>query len=257
MSACPDKELLLHAFVDNELDAKSSLELESHIAGCAECRTELAGIRKVKAALAAAPLRYEAPQSLLDKLDAAIAAETTPVPLRPRRRRMGAGSWALTGGIGAMAASLAVLAFLPTDVALQTQLVDAQVRSLQASHLVDIPTSDRHVVKPWFNGKVDFAPPVAELAPQGFPLVGGRLDHVADHDVAAIVYRRRAHVINLFVWKGDGPTTPAMTHRQGYSLEHWGAGGLTYWAVSDVDSADLQTFQQAYTAAQQGGAEQR
>ena len=131
---------------------------------------------------------------------------------------------------------------------LESQLVDAQVRSLEVQHLVDVPTSDRHVVKPWFNGKIDFAPPVVDLIAQGFPLAGGRLDHLAGRDVAAIVYRRRAHVINLFVWNGAGPAAPTLSRREGYSLVHWGANGLTFWAVSDVDSADLLTFQKEYAA---------
>ena len=245
MNACPDKELLLHALVDGELDARSSLELEGHVAGCPGCAAELRAIRDVKAALAAQPLRYAAPQSLLDRLDTAIAEETTP----PRRRRAGSETWVLGGTISALAASLALLAIVPSGASLESQLVDAQTRSLQAQHLLDVQTSDRHTVKPWFNGRVDFAPPVADLAQQGYPLVGGRLDHLDGRDVAAIVYRRRAHVINLFVWKGDGPATPTLERREGYALVHWGATGLTYWAVSDVDPGDLQGFQRDYAAA--------
>jgi anti-sigma factor RsiW len=246
MSACPDKELLLHALVDGELDAKSALELESHVTGCPGCAAELRAIREVKAALVAQPLSYAAPQSLLDRLDAAIAEEVAPPRLR---RRVGAESWVLGGTIGALAASLALFALVPSGASLENQLVDAQTRSLQAQHLLDVPTSDRHTVKPWFNGKVDFAPPVADLVGQGYPLVGGRLDHLDGRDVAAVVYRRRAHVINLFVWKGDGPATPTLERRQGYALVHWGAGGLTFWAVSDVDPGDLLGFQRAYAEA--------
>jgi anti-sigma factor RsiW len=155
----------------------------------------------------------------------------------------------LSGAAGALAAGFAVFAFLPTGADLEGQLVDAQVRSLEVQHLVDVPTSDRHVVKPWFNGKIDFAPPVVDLIAQGYPLVGGRLDHLAGRDVAAIVYRRRAHVINLFVWKDGGPAAPTLAHREGYSLVHWGANGLSFWAVSDVDSPDLIGFQKDYAAA--------
>jgi len=242
---CPDKELLLHALADGELDAKSALEVEAHVAGCQGCAAELAAIREVKQALAEAPVRYVAPASLYDRLDAALADEARP----PRRRRGGIETWALGGSITALAAGLALFALVPTGASLESQLVDAQTRSLQAQHLVDVATSDRHTVKPWFNGKVDFAPPVVDLAPQGYPLVGGRLDHLAGHDAAAIVFRRRAHVINLFVWKGEGPTTPTLEHREGYSLVHWSRGGLTYWAVSDVDPPDLLAFQKAYAAA--------
>jgi anti-sigma factor RsiW len=126
--------------------------------------------------------------------------------------------------------------------------VAAQVRSLQAQHLMDVATSDRHTVKPWFNGKIDFAPPVVDLADQGFPLAGGRLDYVHEHAAAALVYRRRAHVINLFIWPGAAPEEPQVTRREGYSLIRWGHDGLTYWAVSDIDTADLQGFQKLYVA---------
>jgi len=245
MSACPDKELLLHALVDGELDARSALELEAHVAGCPGCAGELSAIREVKATLGAQRLGYAAPQSLLDRLDAAIAEEVAP----PRhRQRVGAEGWVMGGTLGALAASLALFALVPSGASLESQLVDAQARSLQAQHLLDVPTSDRHTVKPWFNGKVDFAPPVADLAPQGYPLVGGRLDHLDGRDVAAIVYRRRAHVINLFVWKGAGPAAPTLERREGYALVHWGAAGLTFWAVSDVDPGDLMAFQRDYAA---------
>jgi len=245
MSACPDKELLLHALADGELDAGNVLALEAHMAGCPACAAELAAIREVKARLTAAPLAYKAPASLLERLDAAIDEAERP----PSRRRFGAESWVLGGGMGAIAASLALFAFMPTGAGLQGELIDAQARSLEAQHLVDVQTSDRHTVKPWFNGKVDFAPPVVDLAPQGYPLVGGRLDRVDGKRVAALVFRRRAHVINLFIWPGDAPAAPALDHKEGYSLVRWGRGGLVYWAVSDIDSADLMGFQADFAAA--------
>jgi anti-sigma factor RsiW len=151
--------------------------------------------------------------------------------------------------MGAIAASLALFAFVPSGAGVESQLVDAQARSLEAQHLVDVQTPDRHTVKPWFNGKVDFAPPVVDLAPQGYPLVGGRLDRIDGRRAAALVFRRRAHVINLFIWPGDAPAAPTLDHRPGYSLVRWGHGGLVFWAVSDVDAADLSGFQQAFAAA--------
>ena len=141
------------------------------------------------------------------------------------------------GAIGALAASLALFAFIPQGEGLEGQLIDAQARSLEAQHLVDVTTSDRHVVKPWFNGQIDFAPPVVDLKDQGYPLVGGRLDRVAGRRVAALVFYRGPHTINLFIWPGDGPASPALEKKDGYSLVHWGANGLTFWAVSDVDAA--------------------
>ena len=152
-----------------------------------------------------------------------------------------------------MAASLALLLALPqlTTVPMQDQLVASHVRSLLASHLTDVQTSDRHVVKPWFNGRIDFAPPVVELAPQGFPLVGGRLDYIGGRVVPAIVYRRRLHTINLFVMPAGTLSSPApiSTRRDGYSLVRWTRGGLQYWAVSDVEPGELELFRQAFEKA--------
>jgi anti-sigma factor RsiW len=125
------------------------------------------------------------------------------------------------------------------------------LRALAAPQPFDVASSDRHVVKPWFNGRIDFAPPVVELAPQGFPLVGGRLDYLDGRPVAALVYRRRLHSINLFVRPAPALASPvaATTRRDGYSLVRWVAGGLEYWAVSDVDTGDLQAFRTAFRKA--------
>jgi anti-sigma factor RsiW len=170
----------------------------------------------------------------------------TPAP-RPRRLRAAA-SWAMSGGFAALAAAFAIMLSLPNTAALEDQLVASHVRSTLAQHLVDVETSDRHTVKPWFNGRIDFAPPVVDLADQGFPLIGGRLDYIDGRVVAAIVYRRNKHVVNLFVWKATPGLTrswPAKPHA-GYAVEHWTANGLEFWAVSDVEPRDLEAFHQAF-----------
>jgi anti-sigma factor RsiW len=249
-SACPDQELMLHALVDNELDAGHALSVEAHVASCAGCAAELAAIREVKQRLAARPLAYAAPVGFRDRLDAALAeAEAPPEPVRLRRRGRASEGWVLGGGAGAIAAAVALFAFVPQGATVEAQLVDAQARSLEATHLVDIPTSDRHVVKPWFNGKLDFAPPVVDLKDQGYPLVGGRLDRVAGRRAAALVFSRGPHTINLFIWPGAGPPAPAMETRDGYNLVHWSEGGLEFWAVSDADAGAMTGFQQAFAAA--------
>ena len=245
MSACADKELLLHALADGELDAGHAAEVEAHVAGCPACAAELAEIREVKARLAATPAAYAAPASLHARLDAALAEAAAPPP----RRGLRAEAWVMSGAIGALAASLALVALLPTGMSVEGQLIDAQARSLEAQHLVDVETSDRHTVKPWFNGKLDFAPPVVDLAPQGYPLVGGRLDRIDGRRAAALVFRRHAHTINLFIWPGTASDAPTLEHKDGYSLVRWGRGGLVFWAVSDVDPPDLLGFQKAFVAA--------
>jgi anti-sigma factor RsiW len=134
------------------------------------------------------------------------------------------------------------------DQFLATQLIASHVRSLMANHLMDVASSDQHTVKPWLDAKLDFAAPVVDLSGEGFPLIGGRLDYLDNHSAAALVYQRRKHFINLFVW----PTTPGdskgqtMVEREGYHLLHWNDGDFTYWAVSDVNVGDLQNFKQLF-----------
>ena len=159
--------------------------------------------------------------------------------------------WSAAGAIAAIAASLLVVQTVPLQSAsLEDQLVASHVRSLLANHLIDVETSDRHVVKPWFNGKIDFSPPVVDLKDQGFPLVGGRLDYADQRVVAALVYRRRAHLINLFVLPAhSGPLAGPPHHAPtSYSVVHWTRGGLDFWAVSDVEAGDLETFHKAFAA---------
>jgi len=126
-------------------------------------------------------------------------------------------------------------------------LVDTHIRSLLPGHLIDVQSSDRHTVKPWFAGRIDISPPVMDLASKGFPLIGGRLDYVQGHSAAVIVYGRRLHMINLFVWRTvPGEPATASTVRDGYALLHWTAGDLSYWAVSDAAPAELDAFRAAY-----------
>lgn len=271
MSLHPDKLPLIHGLVDGELDAANTLVIETHLKTCSDCRAELERIEGVREILASAELADRTPDALRSRIDAMLKAEAKPSvprarvaprkPVAPRRwavaGRGGAahvlsGRWVSGAMAGAVAASLALMLAVPqvTHTDTEDQLIQSHVRSLLAEHLVDIPTSNRHVVKPWFNGKVDFAPPVPDLAAQGFPLVGGRLDYIDNHEVAAIVYRRGLHTINLFVWPARSLSLPndVITRRGGYSLVRWTQGGLEYWAVSDVAQSDLDLFHRLYYA---------
>ena len=122
-------------------------------------------------------------------------------------------------------------------------LISSHVRSLQVDHLSDVVSSDKHTVKPWFNGKLDFSPPVTDLATQGFPLVGGRLDYLDGRTVAVLIYRHNQHPINLYVWPStDRDAAPQVQGRQGYHLIRWAAGGMVYWVVSDLATNELELF---------------
>lgn len=254
-TVCPDKQLELQAFVDGELDAIGSAAFEAHVRTCAACDEELALVLAVRATLQDQTLKAEAPVALRTRIEALVPRERgTAGPAGPAApRRFSWGSFAAGGGMGALAAGLALFLALPqlSSPELADELVASHVRSLQAAHLVDVATSNRHVVKPWFNGKVDFAPPVPDLARQGFPLVGGRLDVIGGQSVAALVYRRNLHSINLFVRPAPRLSLQSerTLRRDSYSLAHWVSNGLDYWAVSDVDPADLSVFARTFRSA--------
>ena len=147
-------------------------------------------------------------------------------------------------GLGAAcAAALAVLLVMPAmPPGLTDQIIAGHVRALQPGHLQDVASEDRHTVKPWFDGRLDFAPPVKDLVAERFPLTGGRLDYLDGRPVAALVYQRDKHIIDLFVWPGAGDEAPQTAERQGYNIVHWSQGGMNFWAVSDVEMAQLKQF---------------
>ncbi len=248
---CEEARLLVHALVDGELDSGHAREVEAHVAGCAECAAELALVRDLREKMTSVDLHYPMPDSLLNRLERALPAqpitENSPRTRRDLLKGFGAGV-----GLSAIAASGLLVMVVRKDAEDQMlgDLVSAHLRSLQAEHLTDVQTSDQHMVKPWFNGRVDVAPPVPDLTAQGFTLVGGRLDTVEGKAVAAIVYRRRGHVINLFVAAAstDKGQTSTETVR-GFNIRRWSEHGLSMWAVSDINAAELAEFEQKFEAA--------
>lgn len=239
---CPDP-IMLHAWFDDELDAANVATVEAHIAKCPSCSATVERMSALRETLADPGLRHVPPVGLRERIDAALPRSVRPASPWPQRIGWSAG--------GAIAASLALMLAVPRPVETGTvgpQLVASHVRSLLADHLVDIPTSDRHVVKPWFNGKIDFSPPTPDLTAEGFPLVGGRLDYLGGRVVPAIVYRRRLHTINLFVWPASGAASDKMSV-DGYTVLHWRQGDLDFWAVSDVAAGDLAQFRAAFERA--------
>jgi anti-sigma factor RsiW len=254
---CAECEILLHALIDGELDAGHTRDVEAHVAECSACADKLQAFRAMHETIAAANLKETAPASLRARLDAAlprpVPASATPRGfVRPSRRSFFGGFAAGAVLSGAVAASLVLTVFRSNpEQTIADEVVSAHIRSLQPGHLMDVETSDQHTVKPWFDGKVDVAPPVVDLTAEGFTLLGGRLDYIDGEPVAAVVYRRRKHIINLFVAQrlGSARSYVGAQTVQGYNVRHWSAGGLDFWAVSDLDPAELGEFVAKISAA--------
>jgi anti-sigma factor RsiW len=248
---CEEAEILLHALLDGELDAGHAREVEEHIAGCPRCAAQLRAYREMSKAMAGADLHYAAPPKLRQRIEAAL-----PQTRAPNRRSVLKG-FAMGSAVSAIAATGLVAIVLRNDdeQRILSEVVSAHVRSLQAGHLTDVLSTDQHTVKPWFNGRLDVAPPVIDLTAQGFTLIGGRLDYVDGHALGAVVYRRRSHVINLFVAQGVGTEHSARTETvQGFNIRRWSERGLNYWAVSDLSADELADFGEKFEAAMRSSA---
>jgi anti-sigma factor RsiW len=253
---CPEREFLLHGLADGELDAANALAVEEHLSSCSACAATYSEIIRQKKLFKNEGLRFAAPPALQDWIRAAIGADgeeeavkAEPLPKSVRGRRTTPRPWFPQAGIAISVAALAasLLIFVSSQnpaPSLDDQLVAGHVRSLLASHLTDVASSDQHTVKPWFLGKLDFAPPVVDLSKKDFPLIGGRLDYIGGRVVAAIIYKRRGHVINLFVWPA-GKQQAVPETAEGYQLLSWTRGGFSYAAVSDLNPEELRDFKSA------------
>jgi anti-sigma factor (TIGR02949 family) len=257
---CTECRTLTSAYVDGELAADESAAFERHLETCADCRAAVASTRQLSAAVRSGAERFAAPAHLR----ARILGEIDRVSRRSfwgDLRMLGVG-WnpvALAASLLLAVASTAAITgsyfgVADHEAALTREVVAGQIRSLMAGHLTDVASSDQHTVKPWFNGKLDFSPPVVDLAAAGFPLVGGRLDYVAHRPVAALVYRRREHVINLFIWPEAGDKPLRLDSQQGYNVAYYKSGGMEYWAVSDLGQAELKEFVARLMSAKEGPA---
>jgi anti-sigma factor (TIGR02949 family) len=242
---CNEVRTLLQAYIDDELDLSSSMEIGKHLENCANCDREYQSAQALRQAVASAALYYWAPADLQKRVRSVVRQESraeTPSRLLP---------WSLLG----VAAGLALVALIAWGLInsqarssqsslLAQEVLSSSMRSLIAGPLTDVQSSDQHTVKPWFAGKLDFSPSVQDYAAQGFPLAGGRLDYVDNRPVAALVYRHQQHVINLYTWPSSGTANaPLQEHNfQGYNVFSWIQNGMSYWAVSDMDAGELQQF---------------
>jgi mycothiol system anti-sigma-R factor len=269
---CEEATKLMDGYLDGELDPITSQTIEQHLRDCPNCDQAYKMHGSLIRVIGNTAPYYKAPAELRERIRSSLREEMVARPMRnvgrdvqplfptrqpgPRTVLFGA-SWnwlALAAAI--LLAAIISWNLLPqlqrpgTDQLLATQLIASHVRSLMASHLTDVASSDQHTVKPWLDVKLDFAPPVVDLASQGFPLIGGRLDYLDNRPVAALVYQRRKHFINVFVWPGEAAAArPAMAmSHQGYQLLHWANSDFNYWVVSDVSANDLQTFKQQFEA---------
>jgi mycothiol system anti-sigma-R factor len=250
--SCDFSGTLLHAYLDGELDAVRAADFERHLETCRDCTATLGAAESLRSSLQRAQLYETAPVELRNDLRKKLRSEFKGSSAGANGSTITALRWL------AVAASLLLItgaawfvvprfrSEVPQSSVTSTEIIDAHIRSLQAGHLTDVASTDQHTVKPWFDGKLDFIPPVHDFMDEGFPLIGGRLDVLGERNVAALVYGRRKHLINVFVWPTNEPDTPIHPpgSRQGYQWVHWRHKGMEFCAVSDVSAPDLHELAQ-------------
>lgn len=251
---CEEAEVLIHALIDGELDAGHAREVEAHVEGCAHCAALLKEYQEIHQAMAESEVRYKAPLELRRRIEKSL-----PQPEAAPSRRSVLRGFAMGSAVSAIAATglFAIVLRNDDEQRIESEVVSAHLRSLQAGHLTDVISTDQHTVKPWFNGRLDVSPPVIDLTAQGFTLIGGRLDYVNTREIGAVVYKRRQHVINLFVAQTANTERRAatITTLQGFNVRRWSDRGLNYWAVSDIGADELTEFGDKFETAMRANKE--
>jgi anti-sigma factor RsiW len=242
---CQQIQKLIHAHHDGELDAANHLQIDEHLADCPGCFGTARQLSALRGALQNSELRFSASDNLRRTISLAVEqaakAEREPVLSRPWSQHLG---WAVAAVLLVASILTFQLSTGRTEDRLLADLTASHVRSLMVAHLTDVPSTDQHTVKPWFDGKLDFAPPVKDLRDSGFPLLGGRMDFVDGHPAAALVYGRQKHFLNLFVWPAISPSRTDFhaTQRNGYNIIQWSDGRMTFGLVSDLNEVELREF---------------
>ena len=245
---CSSSQHLLELYLDGELSPRESAEIQEHLQYCASCGGTYQRLEELQKAIRMQGIRHTAPAHLEQKIQAALRNAS-----RNESARSLPWKWM------AMAASVLLFASITWNVAslrsrasgtdaIAREVLSSHLRSLMGTHLLDVPSSDQHTVKRWFNGKLDFSPDVRDFSSQGFPLVGGRIEYIDDRPVAALVYQRSKHVINLFTWPSSSAAQSGYreSERNGFNVVYWIQGGMNYWAVSDLNMSDLKQFAELY-----------
>ena len=249
---CEEVRTRLDAYLDGELSETERPQLRDHVAGCVDCGPELAALERLRDNIRGAAPRYRAPPALRSQIRSAIRREEAahmPAPRAPGWLAYAA-SIMLAVAIGSGGTFMLLGERQEDRVA--GEIIDSHLRSLLGTHLTDVASSDQHTVKPWFAGRSDLSPPAVDLGTQGFPLVGGRLDLITGKPVPALVYKRREHVINLFVLPASREDFDKTLSRRGYNLRHWDEGDLGFWAVTDAAPSELIEFERVFRAATTG-----
>jgi len=249
--SCELTQRFVPGYLDGELDLVRTIEMETHLKSCAACARELESQQALREAVRRGSLAYSAPAALRKSIQSSLRTSTATKDADRASAWFALLTWRWAAAFAVLVVcSVTAWQLVPAlhgpfnNQQLAAEVLASHVRSLEANHLMDVASTDQHTVKPWFDGKLDFSPPVEDLAGDGYPLVGGRLDYLEGREVAALVYQRRKHFINVFVWPDANGVSPAraLESRQGYNLMRWSRGGFQFWAASDVSAPDLAEF---------------
>lgn len=242
---CQDTRQILDGYFDGELDLAYRLDIDGHLRRCAGCSKTLKKYQDLRHGIQVCTMYYKAPVKLKASIQSFLQRTGKAEVSRPRLHSHGRSQWfgmaarVVAVSVAAAIILTAVSGSFASEV-MATEVLDAHLRSMMRDHLVDVSSSDQDALEPWFAGKLDFVPSVRDLTDGGFALLGGRVEYLNRRSVAALVFRRGQHTINLFVWPTSRPDASIHTSTiQGYSLVHCSWSGVTYWAISDLDPGEL------------------